>query len=285
MTRLAEHRAVRLRRWRRYVLDVVTDVEDEAAAYTQVTSPHTAISKVAVILVTSAISLTIINFLRDGANPGWLTSALRLFGLDSMADSVANGLATEGNVAFNRLALWALVSVVGYVVPPVIAVKLVLGERLGDYGIRVRGTLRSWPPYAVLFAVSFPFIIAASFQPAFQAKYPFYPLAAGELWWPYLWAWWALYAVQFVALEFFFRGFMVHGLRLRLGISAVFVMVVPYAMIHFNKPMLEALAAIIGGTVLGFLSLRTRSIWWGACLHIAIAATMDLLALGHAGLL
>ena len=83
--------------------------------------------------------------------------------------------------------------------------------------------------------------------------------------------WWSLYALQFVALEFFFRGFLVHGLAPRLGWVSIFVMVVPYNMLHFGKPMPEAFVAIAGGVVLGTLSLRTRSIWWGASLHIAIA--------------
>ena len=89
--------------------------------------------------------------------------------------------------------------------------------------------------------------------------------------------------MQFAALEFFFRGFLVHGLVPRFGYLAVVVMVVPYNMLHFGKPMPEALAAIVGGLVLGTLALRTRSIWWGAALHIAVAATMDVLALGHIG--
>jgi membrane protease YdiL (CAAX protease family) len=60
-------------------------------------------------------------------------------------------------------------------------------------------------------------------------------------------------------------------------------MVVPYNMLHFGKPMPEALAAIVGGIVLGTLSLKTRSIWWGAALHISIALTMDVCALVHMG--
>ncbi len=33
------------------------------------------------------------------------------------------------------------------------------------------------------------------------------------------------------------------------------------------------------------MSLKTRSIWFGACLHVAVAMTMDFLALWHKGLL
>ena len=98
-----------------------------------------------------------------------------------------------------------------------------------------------------------------------------------------MFVWWSLYALQFVALEFFFRGFLVHGLAPRLGWVSIFVMIVPYNMLHYGKPMPEALVAIAGGLVLGTLSLKTRSIWWGASLHIAIAITMDVCALWHAG--
>ena len=93
-------------------------------------------------------------------------------------------------------------------------------------------------------------MIIASYTGAFQAKYPFYDLTAGEGLWPNMAMWWVVYGLQFMALEFFFRGFMVHGLKHRLGYMAIFVMVVPYNMLHFNKPVLEAVAAIGGAIVL-----------------------------------
>ena len=80
---------------------------------------------------------------------------------------------------------------------------------------------------------------------------------------------------MFFALEFFFRGFMVHGLKYRMGIGAVVAMVIPYCMIHFSKPLPEALAAIVAGTVLGVLALRTRTIWGGVAIHCAVAVSMD----------
>jgi membrane protease YdiL (CAAX protease family) len=92
-----------------------------------------------------------------------------------------------------------------------------------------------------------------------------------------------LYAIQFVALEFFFRGFLVHGTRRRLGFYSIFAMTIPYCMIHFGKPMLETFGAIIAGIVLGIMSLRTRSVWLGAGLHITVAWLMDALALWHKG--
>ena len=94
-----------------------------------------------------------------------------------------------------------------------------------------------------------------------------------------LWAWEGLYAAQFVSLEFFFRGFILNGLRRALGSNAIFVMIVPYCMIHYGKPMPETLGAIGAGLILGTLALRTRSIWGGVLIHISVALTMDVLAL------
>jgi membrane protease YdiL (CAAX protease family) len=62
-------------------------------------------------------------------------------------------------------------------------------------------------------------------------------------------------------------------------------MTVPYCMIHFGKPMAETLAAIVAGIILGLMSLKTRSIWFGACLHVAVAMSMDFLSLWHKGML
>ena len=84
---------------------------------------------------------------------------------------------------------------------------------------------------------------------------------------------------QFFGLEFFFRGFILHGLRRALGANAIFVMIVPYCMIHFGKPMPETIGAIGAGLILGTLAMRTRSIWGGVLIHIGVAMTMDVLAL------
>ena len=51
------------------------------------------------------------------------------------------------------------------------------------------------------------------------------------------------------------------------GAGAIWSMVVPYCMIHYGKPYLEACAAIIAGVVLGSLAMRTRSIYAGFLVH------------------
>jgi hypothetical protein len=94
-------------------------------------------------------------------------------------------------------------------------------------------------------------------------------------------AWEAMYFAQFFALEIFFRGFWLGVLRRSMGSGAIFAMAVPYCMIHYGKPYLEANAAIVAGIALGSLSMRTKSIYQGFLVHITVAALMDWLALKH----
>ena len=87
--------------------------------------------------------------------------------------------------------------------------------------------------------------------------------------------------VQFFALEMFFRGFWLGALRRSFGSGAIFAMAVPYCMIHYGKPYLEASGAIIAGIALGSLSMKTKSIYQGFLVHITVAGLMDWLALSH----
>ena len=95
--------------------------------------------------------------------------------------------------------------------------------------------------------------------------------------------WEAFYVLQFFALEFFFRGFLLQGLKRYVGAYAVFFMAVPYCMIHFGKPMPETLGAIIAGVALGTLALRTGSIWSGVLIHASVAVSMDVLSMWQNG--
>ena len=79
------------------------------------------------------------------------------------------------------------------------------------------------------------------------------------------------------------RGFLIFALARYVGSLAIFVMVVPYAMIHFGKPMAECVGSIIAGTVLGTMALRTGSIAGGVVVHCGVAWGMDLFALAQNG--
>ena len=174
-------------------------------------------------------------------------------------------------------AWWAGWRIFGYVVVPLITIALLPGERIRDYHLSPKGFFRHLVIYLGLFALVLPAVFIASRTQEFRETYPFYRGANHS--YKDLLAWECIYAAQFTALEFFFRGFMLQGLRKALGANAVFVMIVPYCMIHYGKPMAETFGAIIAGLVLGSLAMRTRSIWGGVLIHVVVGVTMDLLAL------
>jgi len=174
-------------------------------------------------------------------------------------------------------AWWSGWRVGGYLILPVVVLACLPGQRLADYHISLRDFGTHLWIYAALFGLVLPAVLIASTTEAFRQTYPFYRMANRS--YADLVMWELLYAAQFLALEFFFRGFILQGLRRALGANAIFVMLVPYCMIHFGKPFPETLGAIGAGLILGTLAMRTRSIWGGVVIHIGVATAMDVLAL------
>lgn len=124
-----------------------------------------------------------------------------------------------------------------------------------------------------------PVLLLVATQEEFLFTYPFYKYANQSLW--HFLRSQMLYALQFVSLEFFFRGHPLKGSSHRFGSGAIFVMLVPYCMVHFGRLLSETFGAIIAGIALGTLAMRTRSIWGGVPVHLAVALTIDWLAVAQ----
>ncbi|MCY3967080.1 MAG: CPBP family intramembrane metalloprotease [bacterium] len=211
----------------------------------------------------------------------WLSSSLSGIRLDGLATRFEQALSNSEHASFNRRVYWGLFRWVVYVVPAVLLARYVLRIGLKDLGLSAGTQMRQhiWV-YLGLYLLMLPLVVAASFTSDFQQTYPFYEPPVGVGYWPRFYIWQLVYAGQFLALEFFFRGVVLHGLARRFGAMAVFISLIAYVMIHLTKPLAEALGSIVAGVVLGFLSLRTGSIYLGAALHFAVALTIDLLVLG-----
>lgn len=217
--------------------------------------------KVLVILVVCAVSLTIQEYIGDrGAFERWLPAVGR-----------------DPYYELKGFGWWSSWRVIGYVVMPLVTIVLMRGERIRDYHFSLRGFTKHLWIYVLMFTLIAPAVIMASTTPAFRHTYPFYRMANRSQF--DLWTWEGFYAAQFVSLEIFFRGFLLAGLRRAFGANAIFVMIVPYCMIHYGKPLPETLGAIGAGIILGTLAMRTKSIWGGVLIHIGVAISMDVLAL------
>lgn len=120
---------------------------------------------------------------------------------------------------------------------------------------------------------------------ALQQTYPWAGTWPGMSVWHFA-AWAGLYALYYVAFEFFYRGFVIVVLEPHWGlIAAVWTQVLLSTLIHVGKPLTETLAAFPAGFLFAFVALRTRSLLWPVLLHLVIGLVTDASVLGRQGLL
>jgi membrane protease YdiL (CAAX protease family) len=173
-------------------------------------------------------------------------------------------------------AWWACTRIAGYLLPLALWRVFFRQDNLLDFGLRGRGFREHAWIYALCVVFMVPILLIVSRQGDFVNYYPLYK-QAGRSWFDYL-VWEVLYIAQFISLEIFFRGWWIRATRV-FGVGAIWSMVVPYVMIHFGKPYLEACSAMVAGVILGSLSMRTRSIYAGFLVHGTVAVLMDVLSL------
>jgi hypothetical protein len=222
-----------------------------------------------------ALCLTALEYL---AGPGVLRALLRALH-DWLPERIPSYTALRESrwYALLDLSFWVATRALGFVVVPALAIRLLLRQRLREYGLAAQDLPAHLKLYGALFVAVLPLLAVAGLRPEFLAYYPFYRYAADS--WFDLLVWEALYAFQFFCVEFFFRGFLLVAPFRSLGSHAVPAAMLPYCMVHFTKPLLEVLGAIPAGLILGVLALHARSIWGGVLLHVAVAWSMDLLAI------
>lgn len=188
------------------------------------------------------------------------------------------------NAIFNQKIWWISCIVLVYLIIPVIITKFVFKRKLNEFGFSFNNVLKDYPLYLLMLGIMLPLVYFASKTQSFQARYPIFKPNSSNLL-PLFIYWQIAYFIQFIAVEFFFRGFIIHGLKMRFGFYAVLISTIPYCMVHFGKPFGETVAAIVAGLVLGSLSLKSRSVILGVLIHYSVAITMDLFALYQSGLI
>lgn len=77
--------------------------------------------------------------------------------------------------------------------------------------------------------------------------------------------------------EFFFRGFLLFGLKDRYGATeAILIQTISSCLVHINKPAGETLGAIPFGILFGIIALKTKSLWPVIILHAALGIFTDM---------
>ncbi|MBA4054906.1 MAG: hypothetical protein C0490_09355, partial [Marivirga sp.] len=131
-------------------------------------------------------------------------------------------------------------------------------------------------PYLQMLMIMLPILVAASFHSSFLRQYPMYKVTSAHVFlgvpeWVTVMCYEMAYGLDFVTVEFLFRGFMVIGMSSILGRNAVLAMAVAYCFLHFGKPPGEAISSVVGGYILGVIAFETKSIWGGVIVHMGIA--------------
>ncbi len=149
---------------------------------------------------------------------------------------------------------------------------------LNEYGFRLGSQKLGWSVTLGAWFLMIPTVIAAVMvYPPFVKKYPLCKVVADS--WQTFLPYQLAYGVYMFSWEFFFRGFMLFGLERRFGKYSILIQTVPFAIMHYSKPLPEAIGSIVAGIFLGVLALETRSFIYGAAIHWLVAMTMDIVAL------
>lgn len=161
-------------------------------------------------------------------------------------------------------------------VVPVLYVKLVMKRPLSDFGFGL-GDIKwgsKWLITIPLLVV--PLIYISSKMPDVRSEYPLAKSLMSDQ------SRLILYELgyiifYYIAWEFFFRGFLLFGLKERFGaFNAVLIQTISSCLVHIDKPEGEIIGSIFIGVLFGMIALRSRSIWWVLLLHISIGVLTDL---------
>jgi membrane protease YdiL (CAAX protease family) len=160
---------------------------------------------------------------------------------------------------------------------PFVIIKFIFQENLKTYGI----TFGDWQIGLEFFFFSIllfiPVIYFISVADQFNSYFPLMLSAKNDL------VVFLIYETLFILFifswEFIFRGFMLFGLEKKFGFYSIFIQMLPFVLLHSGKPFIETFSSIFGGIILGYLALRTRSIYYGFLIHVLILITLDVIAL------
>ncbi|MFM9048707.1 MAG: type II CAAX prenyl endopeptidase Rce1 family protein [Actinomycetota bacterium] len=208
----------------------------------------------------------------------WVTPALLLW--VSQLTPFTPAVATDASFA-NSL-WWAGTSISVYVAIPVLY-AVTVRQRVRSYGLSLGFVKSEGILIALIAPVMLVLVWLVSADERFRVVYPFYDYeSGGDNAFVKLLVFEAAYGATLIALEFFFRGFLVFAGIPVLGVHAVPAMAFAYCLLHLGKPMPECASSLIGGLVLGYVALRVRSIAAGVVAHLTIAWGMDAFVVSRA---
>lgn len=167
---------------------------------------------------------------------------------------------------------FGLQGVTGFVLP-ILFLVLFFRQKPAEMGLG----LGDWKLASAIASAYIPLVIIGTWILSngadFQGMYPHFSPAAKD------WRLFLLYEGFFIfywfGWEYLWRGYVLFGTAKTLGYWAIFVQMIPFAILHADKPLAEAFLSVLGGLALGALCWRTRSFWIAIPIHAAQMLILD----------
>ena len=163
--------------------------------------------------------------------------------------------------------------ITGFVLPALLLI-VVFRRKIAEIGLG----LGDWKLALTLGGTYIPLVIIGTWvlsdQASFQASYPHLDIAATS--WRFFVIYELLFIFYWIGWEYLWRGFVLFGTAPAFGLNAIFVQAMPFAILHMNKPLPEALLSVVGGVALGALVWRCRSFWIAVPIHAVQMLCLDL---------
>lgn len=152
-----------------------------------------------------------------------------------------------------------------YVIFPVLTILIILRKNPLDFGFRV-GNIKLWSFYIVITVlIGFPLLYLSSYFSSmgqhYALRFDYYHFLVQTV--PLLFAW-----------EYLLRGFLLFGLKEKLGEASILIQMVPFVLLHLGKPEVETVSCIITGIWFGYVAYRGKSFWPAFLIHVFINFTL-----------
>ena len=189
-------------------------------------------------------------------------------------NSIAPDLVPDHLIGLTSWGWWfGMQGILGFVIP-VLCLLFIFKRKPAEIGLG----LGDWKLASLLAGAYIPLVVIGTWflssQRSFLAQYPHLQSAA------YNWDDFIIYELLFLfywfGWEYLWRGFVLFGTAHKLGLYAIFIQSVPFAILHIEKPIPEALLSVLGGIALGALVWRCRSFWIAIPIHAAQMLILDL---------
>lgn len=157
---------------------------------------------------------------------------------------------------------------------PLLSIKFIFREKLSDYGFTLGDKKFGLITSGIFLLVMIIVVWIVSGSQTFAITYPQGGVKVRENLMIFI-----LYEIciliYMLGWEFFWRGYMLFGLKSRFGYYAVFIQMIPFFILHKGKPEIELFASIFAGLILGVQAIRSRSFIYCWILHWLVMLSID----------